>query len=256
VKIIVPFGAGGPADVTARLLAQNLQDKLKQPFVVEDKPSAGAVIGTIEVARAAPDGYTLLMMSNTQTANESLLPGRNYALMRDFVAIAPVNTSDLVIVVHPSVPARTLTDFIALAKSEPGLLDIKVAKGSAIRTEPHPRFYTDGTGTVPIAVPALIRNWWPMLFFCVFKAPTEGQTHIFRPNEPFAQIIVIPEEANFELVEMDAEEAAERELQARRIYANRPTLSGETEWLSSTNTVFDGTYRHLHRAAKDQERKS
>src|SRR5262249_21163168 len=70
VKIIVPFGAGGPADVTARLLAQNLQDKLNQPFVVEDKPGAGAVIGTIEVARSAPDGYTLLMMSNTQTANE------------------------------------------------------------------------------------------------------------------------------------------------------------------------------------------
>jgi tripartite-type tricarboxylate transporter receptor subunit TctC len=123
VKIIVPFGAGGPADVTARLLAQNLQDKLKQPFVVEDKPGAGAVIGTIEVARAAPDGYTLLMMSNTQTANESLLPQRNYELMRDFVAIAPVNTSDLVIVVYPSVPAKTLKEFIALAKSEPGKLN-------------------------------------------------------------------------------------------------------------------------------------
>ena len=123
VKIIVPFGAGGPADVTARLLAQNLQDKLKQPFVVEDKPGAGAVIGTVEVARSAPDGYTLLMMSNTQTANESLLPQRNYELMRDFVAVAPVNTSDLVIVVHPSVPAKTLKEFIALAKSEPGKLN-------------------------------------------------------------------------------------------------------------------------------------
>ena len=123
VKIIVPFGAGGPADVTARLLAQNLQDKLKQPFVVEDKPGAGAVIGTVEVARSAPDGYTLLMMSNTQTANESLLPQRNYELMRDFVAVAPVNTSDLVIVVHPSVPAKTLKEFIALAKSEPGRLN-------------------------------------------------------------------------------------------------------------------------------------
>lgn len=123
VKIIVPFGAGGPADVTARLLAQNLQDKLKQPFVVEDKPGAGAVIGTVEVARSAPDGYTLLMMSNTQTANELLLPQRNYELMRDFVAVAPVNTSDLVIVVHPSVPARTLKEFIALAKSEPGKLN-------------------------------------------------------------------------------------------------------------------------------------
>jgi len=123
VKIIVPFGAGGPADVTARLLAQALQDRLKQPFVVEDKPGAGAVIGTVEVARSAADGYTLLMMSNTQTANESLLPQRNYELMRDFVAVAPVNTSDLVMVVHPSVPARTLKEFIALAKSEPGKLN-------------------------------------------------------------------------------------------------------------------------------------
>ena len=93
----------------------------------------------------------------------------------------------------------------------------------AIRTEPHPRFYTDRTDTVPIAVPALIRNWWPMLFFCVFKAPAEGRTHIFRPNEPFAQIIVIPEEANFDLEPMGEEECAERELQSRRIYANRPT---------------------------------
>jgi tripartite-type tricarboxylate transporter receptor subunit TctC len=123
VKIIVPFGAGGPADVTARLLAQILQDRLKQPFVVEDKPGAGAVIGTIEVARAPADGYTLLMMSNTQTANESLLPQRNYELMRDFVPIAPVNTSDLVIVVNPSVPAKTFKEFIALAKSEPGKLN-------------------------------------------------------------------------------------------------------------------------------------
>ena len=123
VKIIVPFGAGGPADVTARLLAQTLQDRLKQPFVVEDKPGAGAVIGTVEVARSAPDGYTLLMMSNTQTANESLLPQRNYELMRDFVAVTPVNTSDLVMVVNPSVPAKTLKEFIALAKAEPGKLN-------------------------------------------------------------------------------------------------------------------------------------
>jgi hypothetical protein len=97
------------------------------------------------------------------------------------------------------------------------LLDLKVEKGMAIRTEPHPRFYTDRTDTVPIAVPALVRNWWPMMFFTVFKAPAEGRTHIFRPNEPFAQIIVIPEEASFELEEMGEEESAERELQARRI---------------------------------------
>jgi hypothetical protein len=120
------------------------------------------------------------------------------------------------------------------------LLDLKVEKGMAIRTEPHPRFYTDRTDTVPIAVPALVRNWWPMLFFTVFKAPAEGRTHIFRPNEPFAQLVVIPEEANFELEKMGEEESAERELQARRIYQSRPTLSAGTEWTSSTDTVFDG----------------
>jgi len=134
------------------------------------------------------------------------------------------------------------------------LLDLKVEAGYAIRTEPHPRFYADRTGTVPIAVPALIRNWWPMLFFCVFKAPAEGQTHIFRKDEPFAQILVLPEEADFELVPMAEDEAAERELQSRRIYANRPNLSAGTEWTSTTNTVFDGTYRHLHRAARDKAR--
>ncbi len=134
------------------------------------------------------------------------------------------------------------------------LLDLKVGSGMAIRTEPHPRFYTDRTGTAPIAVPALIRNWWPMMFFCVFKSPEEGCTHIFRPKEPFAQIIVIPEEANFELAPMNEEEFAERELQSRRIYNSRPTLSAGTEWTSSTDTVFDGTYRHLHRAAKEKAR--
>jgi len=136
------------------------------------------------------------------------------------------------------------------------LLDLKVPKGFAIRTEPHPRFYTDRTDTCPIAVPALIRNFWPMLFFCVFKAPAEGRTHIFRPGEPFAQVIVIPEEANFTVEPMGPEEAAERELQSRRIHASRPTLAKDTEWVSSTDTVFDGTYRHLHRAAKEKARKS
>ena len=136
------------------------------------------------------------------------------------------------------------------------LLDLKVPKGFAIRTEPHPRFYTDRTDTCPIAVPALERNFWPMLFFCVFKAPAEGRTHIFRPGEPFAQVIVIPEEANFTVEPMSPDEAAERELQSRRIHASRPTLGKETEWVSSTNTVFDGTYRHLHRAAKEKARKS
>lgn len=125
VRIIVPFGAGGPADVAARLIGNILQESLGQPFVVENRSGAGGVIGTLEAAKSPADGYTLLMMSNTQTANESLLSEtqRKYQLMRDLAPIAPVNYSDLVIVVHPSVPAQTLQEFIALAKSKPGQLN-------------------------------------------------------------------------------------------------------------------------------------
>ena len=123
VRIIVPFGAGGPADVTARLLGNAMQQSFGQPFVVENHTGAGGVIGTLEVAKSPPDGYTLLMMSNTQTANESLVPSRKYELMRDLAPIAPINYSDLVIVVHPSVAAKTLAEFIALAKSQPGKLN-------------------------------------------------------------------------------------------------------------------------------------
>jgi tripartite-type tricarboxylate transporter receptor subunit TctC len=123
VKIIVPFGAGGPADVTARLIGKMLQDRLKQTFVIDNRPGAGSVIGTIEAAKAPPDGYTLLLMSNAQTANESLLPNRNYDLMRDLVPIAPLNSADLVIVVNPAVPAKSLAELIALAKQLPGKLN-------------------------------------------------------------------------------------------------------------------------------------
>src|SRR6202142_4777031 len=101
VRIIVPFGAGGSADVAARVLGNALQESLKQPFVIENRPGAGAVIGTQEAAKSAPDGYTLLLMSNAQTANESLVPQRKYDLMRDLVPIAPLNVADPVIVVHP-----------------------------------------------------------------------------------------------------------------------------------------------------------
>src|SRR5918996_4466289 len=123
VRIIVPFAAGGPADIYARALAEKLQAALGQPFVVEDRPGGGSIVGTDFVAKSAPDGYTLLMMSNTHTVNESLIPERPFQLLRDFVPIAPVNSSDLVMVVHPSVPANSLREFLALAKSKPGQLN-------------------------------------------------------------------------------------------------------------------------------------
>jgi tripartite-type tricarboxylate transporter receptor subunit TctC len=123
VRIIVPFAAGGPADIYARVVGQRLQEALGQPFVVEDRPGGGSVVGTDAVAKSAPDGYTLLMMSNTHTVNESLISNKPFQLLRDFVPVAPVNYSDLVLVVHPSVRANTLKELIALAKSEPHVLN-------------------------------------------------------------------------------------------------------------------------------------
>src|SRR5450755_266280 len=123
IKVIVPFGAGGPADVAARLIGNVLQESFGQSVVVENRTGAGGVIGTVEAAKSPPDGYTLLLMSNTQTANESLMPQRKYELMRDLVPIAPINYSGLVIVVHPQVLATTLAEFIALAKAQPGKLN-------------------------------------------------------------------------------------------------------------------------------------
>jgi tripartite-type tricarboxylate transporter receptor subunit TctC len=123
VKLIVPFGAGGPADVYARFLAKYLSDETKQSFVVEDRPGAGSVIGTDAVAKSTPDGYTLLVMSNTHTVNETLLPKKPFVLMRDFIPVASINSSDLLMVVHPSVPAKSVKEFVDLAKKEPGKLN-------------------------------------------------------------------------------------------------------------------------------------
>ena len=123
VKIVVPFAASGPADIYARFIAQRLGDELKQTFVVEIKPGAGSIIGTDFAAKSPADGYTLLMMSNTQTINESLTPNKPFALMRDFVAVSPINSSDLMLVVHPSVPAKTVGELIALAKTKPGKIN-------------------------------------------------------------------------------------------------------------------------------------
>jgi tripartite-type tricarboxylate transporter receptor subunit TctC len=123
VKIIVPFAAGGPADNYARFMAQRLQDTLGQAFVVDNKPGAGSVIGTDLAAKSPNDGYTLLMMSNAHTVNESLIPNKPFALMRDFVAVAPINYSDLVLVAHPGVPESKLTDLLRRAKAQPGKLN-------------------------------------------------------------------------------------------------------------------------------------
>ena len=123
VKVIVPFGAGGPTDVYARAIAEELRKSLHQTFVMENRPGAGTTIGTEVVAKSAPDGYTLLMVSGTQTVNETLYGHKQYQLMRDLVPIAPLIDTDLVLVVHPSVPAKNLGELLALARAKPGTIN-------------------------------------------------------------------------------------------------------------------------------------
>ena len=122
ITIIVPFGAGGPADIYARFLAERMQGSLGT-IVVEDRPGGGSIVGSTVAAQSAPDGYTLLLMSNTHTVNETLRPKKPFKLMEDFVPVAPINYSDLLLVVHPSVNVSDVKGLIALAKSQPGKLN-------------------------------------------------------------------------------------------------------------------------------------
>jgi tripartite-type tricarboxylate transporter receptor subunit TctC len=123
IRVIVPFGAGGPTDAFARIIGEELRKALGQPIVFENKPGAGTIVGTTEAFRAAPDGYTLLMVSATQTTTETLAPDKPYKLLRDFMPIAPIMGSDLAMLVHPSSPAKTLAYYITRAKASPGKLN-------------------------------------------------------------------------------------------------------------------------------------
>ena len=108
VHVIAPYGPGGPSDVFSRILAQKLSDTLRQGFVVENRPGASTMIGTDAVAKAAPDGYTLLIISQTHATNESLVANKPFQLMRDFTPVSPIYAGDLVMVVHKSVPLMVL----------------------------------------------------------------------------------------------------------------------------------------------------
>jgi tripartite-type tricarboxylate transporter receptor subunit TctC len=152
IKIIAPFGAGGPGDVFSRQLAQFLPELLKESVVVENRPGAASVIGADAVAKSAPDGYTLLTISNTLTANETLYPNRPYVLMRDFVPVAALNYSELVLVVHPSLPAKNLKELIALAKAKPGALNYASA-GTGTPYHLAAELFKKMTGTDIVHVP-------------------------------------------------------------------------------------------------------
>jgi tripartite-type tricarboxylate transporter receptor subunit TctC len=119
VRFVVPFATGGSADVFGRVVATRLQETLGQSFVIENRPGAGSIIGTDVVAKSPADGYTLLIMSNTHTVNESLIANKPFQLMRDFEPVAPINESDLVLVAKTALPASTISEILAAAKAKP-----------------------------------------------------------------------------------------------------------------------------------------
>jgi tripartite-type tricarboxylate transporter receptor subunit TctC len=124
VRIIVGFAAGGSTDLYARLIGQRLSERLGQPFIIDNRPGAGSNIGTEAAVNAAPDGYTLLMVTNTNAINVTLYDKPNFNFIRDIAPVARVAYTPLVVVVNRSVPAKTVPEFIAYAKANPGKLDI------------------------------------------------------------------------------------------------------------------------------------
>jgi tripartite-type tricarboxylate transporter receptor subunit TctC len=124
VRIIVPDVPGGSNDVYVRLIAQRLSERLGQPFIMENRPGAGSNIGTEAAVRSAADGYTLLSVGPGAVINATLYDKLNFNFIRDIVPVAGISRDPGVLVVHPSVPAKTIPEFIAYAKANPGKLNM------------------------------------------------------------------------------------------------------------------------------------
>src|SRR5262249_22614636 len=120
LRLIVPFAAGGSNDVMARLIAPHLEQALGQPVIVDNRPAAAGQVGTEAVAKAPPDGHTLLLVASSHTVTPALNPKLPYNTEKDFAPISLINTNAMVFLVNPGVAANTLTEFVALAKKEPG----------------------------------------------------------------------------------------------------------------------------------------
>src|SRR5215831_2958988 len=155
VKIDVPFAAGGPTDVMARLIAQKLSEKLGQQFFVEDVPGAGGNIGTANVARSKPDGYTILVASSSYVVNPSLYKNCPYDAEKDFVPVILAAITPNALIVHPSIEAKTAKDLIALIRKNPNKFT----------------FASAGLGTTPDLAEDLFKVTYKLDFV---KAPYKG----------------------------------------------------------------------------------
>lgn len=122
VKIIVPAGAGGPADIQSRALAAKIGERLGQPVVIENRPGAAGTLALANVAKSAPDGYTMVWISETNAGAESLYPGRQYNLLQDFAPVGMIGMTGLLLVINPAIPARNVREFIGHASERPGRL--------------------------------------------------------------------------------------------------------------------------------------
>ena len=152
VHLIVPFGSAGATDITARLIGQWLSERLGQQFVIENRPGAGGNIATEAVVRAAPDGYTLLYITTANASNATLYDKLNFNFVRDIAPIAPIVSFPYIMVVNPSVPAKTLPEFIAYAKANPGKINMA---SPGIGSTPHVNgeLFKVMTGTNMVHVP-------------------------------------------------------------------------------------------------------
>src|SRR5262249_56781331 len=124
VRVVVPFAAGGPLDILARLMGQWLSERLRQPFVIENRPGAAGNIGTEAVVKAPPDGYTLLVAGTFNAINATTNDKPNFSFMRDIAPVATISRYTFVMVMHPSMPAKTVPEFIAYAKANPGKINM------------------------------------------------------------------------------------------------------------------------------------
>jgi tripartite-type tricarboxylate transporter receptor subunit TctC len=173
VRIIVGFAAGGPADILARLMGQWLSERLGQPFVIENRPGGGGNIGTEAVVKAPPDGYTLLLAATANAVNATLYDKLNFNFISDIAPVAAISRYTFVMVVHPSMPTKTVPEFIAYAKANPG--KINMASGGVAALHVFGELFKMMTGVNLVHVP--YRGQAPALADLL-----AGQVHVMFPN--------------------------------------------------------------------------
>lgn len=174
VRIVVGFAAGGAPDIVARVLAQWLSERLKQSFVIDNRPGAGTNLATEAVARAVPDGYTLLLMALPGTLTSPMLYGANFDVVRDIAAVASIDTNPFLMEVNPLFPAKTVPEFIAYARANPGKINV-AATGIGTLTYLSGELFKMMAGVDMVMVPA--------------RGETEAQTDLFSGR---AQVMFDP----------------------------------------------------------------